>query len=423
LSNKLTTTILFLDNQRFNLQPVFNLEDTTELDISKAERGEQLLESLRTRLVDLNSSLISQNITLALLNQQLALRALAEVGELLVETYPFNVPDKGKFSYLPRLLGRAKVTFTITRPLVERVGTTEDGSNIPWLDRLETLASASPFISNEEMLGNVTILADGFIAPITAGNFVDLSTRGFYNDLDVKYIRKRFGVNPSLTLPGADSTNLVAYDIADTLDKIKVLDDGIDKDEAVVVTTDIPVLGSFSEGFYDPITAKPRRIPFEVVQYDSFNGKTKLSYSSAAVDSTDNNLFSQILSSDKGKRRILPSLFNKEDYLKGVGGLQKSIVLNFNIPGLVAINHPDKNLNGGSSEFFVLQAKDRVNERSSLLVGSYAPFGYVLDGLDLLESLQPGDKIRSTVVDEWGKLNLVKIRKLSLTEGMSSASE
>jgi cyclophilin family peptidyl-prolyl cis-trans isomerase len=233
-------------------------------------------------------------------------------------------------------------------------------------------------------------------------------------------MRKRFGVNPSLTLPGADSSNLVAYDIAETLDKIKSLDEIRSTD--VVVTTDIPVLGSFAEGFYDPVTAKPRRIPFEVVQYDRRSGKTKLSYSAAAMDTANVNLVSQV-ASDKGKRRGIPSLFKGEDFLKGAGDLKNSIVLNFNIPGLVAMNHPDKNLNGGSSEFFILQEKDRVDERSRLLNGSYAPFGYVLDGLDLLQSLQPGDKIRSTHVDEWGKLNLVTIRKLSLRGGMATALE
>ena len=59
-----------------------------------------------------------------------------------------------------------------------------------------------------------------------------------------------------------------------------------------------------------------------------------------------------------------------------------------------------------------------------MLSGWYAPFGYVLDGLDVLQSLQPGDIIRSTHVDEWGKLNLVTIRKLSLlTEGMANPLE
>ena len=156
LSDKLTATLQYLDNQRFKLQPVFNLEDTTDIDIAKAERGEQLLESLRMRLVELNQSLAQRNISLVLSDQQLALRALAEVGELLVETYPFNVPDQGKFSYLPRLLGRAKVTFTFSRPSMENNGSSQDPSNVSWLDRLESSTAAT----SQLLLGNVTILVD-----------------------------------------------------------------------------------------------------------------------------------------------------------------------------------------------------------------------------------------------------------------------
>jgi peptidylprolyl isomerase len=411
LSYKLTLTLQYLDNQRFKLQPVFNLDDTTELEIAKAERGEKLLENLRERLVALNSSILDHNKTSTLLDQQAALRALSEVGEMLVESYPFNVPDQGKFSYLPRLLGRAKVTFTWARPWMN----TPYGRNqIPLLDPTSTTTSLLTY--KEQILGNVTILVDGFIAPITAGNFVDLSIRGFYTDLPVKFMRKRLGVNPSLTLPGADSSNLVVYDIADTLDKIKAMDDssmGVDKDSWVI--SDMPIFGSFGEGFYDPLTAKPRRIPFEVVQYDRSSGKTTLSYSSAALDSP-NQMFTQV-SSDKG--RWWSGITSSGDMPSSTRDSQNSIVLNFNIPGLVTMNHPDRNLNGGSSEFFVLHERDRIDERTRLLNGSYAPFGYVLDGLDILQSLQPGDVIRSTHVDEWGKLNLVKIRTLSLTQGIS----
>ena len=33
--------------------------------------------------------------------------------------------------------------------------------------------------------GNITVIVDGYNAPVTAGNFVDLVQRGFYNNLDV----------------------------------------------------------------------------------------------------------------------------------------------------------------------------------------------------------------------------------------------
>ena len=96
------------------------------------------------------------------------------------------------------------------------------------------------------------------------------------------------------------------------------------------------------------------------MQYDRRDGKTKLSYSSAAFDSPK-NAFLQDGNNNRGKWRGITALFKEDDFLKGSDELQNSIVLNFNIPGLVSMNHPDINLNGGSSEFFVLQEKDRVN--------------------------------------------------------------
>ncbi len=98
-------------------------------------------------------------------------------------------------------------------------------------------------------------------------------------------------------------------------------------------------------------------------------------------------------------------------------------VLSFSIPGLVALNHPSKNVNGGSSEFFCLRGDTLPDAEKSLLDGVYAPFGYVVDGLDLFRSLQVGDIIDSTSVGEMGLLNLVKIRLTSFSDMQGSAEE
>ena len=78
--------------------------------------------------------------------------ALSKVGGLLVKKYPYDIPKEGKFSFLPRLLGRTQVTFVIKRPTKPRI---------------------------DKLVNNITIIANGFAAPITAGNFVDLYSRGF----------------------------------------------------------------------------------------------------------------------------------------------------------------------------------------------------------------------------------------------------
>lgn len=92
-------------------------------------------------------------------------------------------------------------------------------------------------------------------------------------------------------------------------------------------------------------------------------------------------------------------------------------VLSFDIPGLVALNHPDRASNGGSSEFFALPRRDISGKKSSLLDGQYAPFGYITSGFDVYQSLRPGDVIKATYVSEVGLLNLVKIRKNAFEGG------
>lgn len=256
--------------------------------------------------------------------------------EFLVRSFPYDVPTEGQFSYLPRLIGRAKVTFEVRR--------------------------------RKTILGNFTIIADGFAAPITAGNFVDLSIRNFYTGLPVKLSRKKVGSGNEFEVGS------------------------------------IPILGSFQEGFYDPLTAKLRRIPLEIIRLESGKGVPKLSYAEDTVrrvaggwDFSDFSDTPASIPSENGKS-----------------------LLSFDIPGLVALNHPDKNLNGGSSEFFSLQLESLPDNKRPLLDGEYAPFGYIVDGYDLFLSLLPGDIIENTYVDELGQLNLVKLRQSSFSEVVMS---
>jgi cyclophilin family peptidyl-prolyl cis-trans isomerase len=384
-------TIELLDQKRNQLEPAFvNIEDesSTLFEIVRAERGEQLVEKLRGCLVDLSVAMKSRNVTSIVQREKDAILALAEVGELLVARFPYDVPAADRYSYLPRLLGRARVTFTFRRP------------------------------SQKAALGNITIVADGFTAPITAGNFVDLSVRNFYTGLPVKFSKKK--VTP-LDEDGNELLN--DFEIAS-----------------------VPVLGSWEEGFYDPLTAKLRRIPLEIIRNERNTGVPKLTYAlldnggpNAAIEMVENienrieNIESQISSSIQTKLSSIPgtgiarpgrkSSDKKSTAPKSnsTGGLLESTsssqpLVGFEIPGLVAMNHPERNWNGGSSEFFALQDLSIPERSRKLLDGTYAPFGYIVDGLDIFNKLQPGDIIDQTVVDEWGILNLVKLRQSSFSE-------
>jgi peptidylprolyl isomerase len=338
------TALEYLDNQRRQLEPIFDQEDSTLKQIRKGERGELLAEALREELVALMNSTKYESLTETLALQKRALLVLADIGELLVGAFPYDVPTEGKFANLPRLRGRARVTFGFKR--------------------------------GNEILGNVTIIADGFAAPITAGNFVDLSVRNFYTGLPLKTVKKRLG-EPATVRTGF--FGLEAYELETD-------------EKSTSVLASVPILGSYREGFFDPLTAKLRRIPLEIVRVDKSLGVSKLSYARG---------FSE-LSSDEASIGTFKN--NKP-------------LLSFDIPGLVALNHPDRFVNGGSSEFFSLQATTlESDEDRALLDGQYAPFGYIIEGFDLFQSLQPNDVIESTTVGEWGQGNLVKVKGNSFSD-------
>ena len=114
------------------------------------------------------------------------LGSVGELEELMVTKFPFEVP--AKYANLPQLKGRATVS-----------------------------------VQTEK--GEITVVVDGYSAPVTAGNFVDLVDRGFYDGLP--FIRS--------------------------------------EESYVLQTGD---LEGKEVGFIDPATGKYRNIPLEVLVRD-----------------------------------------------------------------------------------------------------------------------------------------------------------
>ena len=114
------------------------------------------------------------------------LGSVGEIEELMVTKFPFEVPSE--YANLPQLKGRATVAL-------------------------------------ETEKGQITVVLDGYSAPVTAGNFVDLVDRGFYNGLP--FIRS---------------------------------------EESYVLQTGDPE--GKEEGFIDPATGKYRNVPLEVLVRD-----------------------------------------------------------------------------------------------------------------------------------------------------------
>jgi peptidylprolyl isomerase len=103
-----------------------------------------LIEQLKTNLPNLQAAADARNRQQTFDERTKLLDIVGKIEDLMVTDFPYEVPKA--YSNLPQLKGRATVEFTTSK-------------------------------------GNVVAVMDGFSAPVTAGNFVDLVQRGFYNGL------------------------------------------------------------------------------------------------------------------------------------------------------------------------------------------------------------------------------------------------
>ncbi len=124
----------------------------TELLANIPEAGQPqaqaFIEQLKQNLDTLRSAVEVKDVTTVLETRGKMLDTVGKLEELMVQEFPFEVP--AEYSNLPQLKGRATVEIKTNK-------------------------------------GDLTVVVDGYSAPITAGNFVDLVERGFYNGL--KFIR------------------------------------------------------------------------------------------------------------------------------------------------------------------------------------------------------------------------------------------
>ncbi|MEA5532591.1 peptidylprolyl isomerase [Crocosphaera sp. XPORK-15E] len=103
-----------------------------------------LLENIKTGVTELQEAVDNKEREAVGSKRRVILNQITDLEDLMVEGFPFEVP--GEYADLPQLKGRATVEIETTK-------------------------------------GNLTLVLDGYSAPINAGNFVDLVQRGFYDDL------------------------------------------------------------------------------------------------------------------------------------------------------------------------------------------------------------------------------------------------
>lgn len=125
------------------------------------EQAESLMQQIKDGIAQLNDVVVEKNADKVVDCQKQVLRSIGQLEEMIVDRFPFQVP--AEYGHLPWLRGRATVEM-----VVEKAGGAQfdiDGT-----------------IYNK---GKMTMIIDGYSAPITAGNFVQLVNRGFYNGKDI----------------------------------------------------------------------------------------------------------------------------------------------------------------------------------------------------------------------------------------------
>ncbi|NJL49397.1 MAG: peptidylprolyl isomerase, partial [Leptolyngbyaceae cyanobacterium SM2_5_2] len=103
------------------------------------------LDDIQAQLVPMHEAVDARNREAVWLRRAAMLDDISRIEELMVTAFPFEVPED--YSHLPQLKGRATVEFKTNK-------------------------------------GTMQAVVDGYSAPITAGNFVDLVQRGFYDGLE-----------------------------------------------------------------------------------------------------------------------------------------------------------------------------------------------------------------------------------------------
>ncbi|KAK3284011.1 Peptidyl-prolyl cis-trans isomerase, chloroplastic [Cymbomonas tetramitiformis] len=254
-----------------------------------------LLKDLVAGLEDFQVIVSNKDVQEVPIQQQAMLDLVGQIEEDMLSGYPFEVP--AQYASMPLLKGRATVEVNLR--LVEN----------PTIDKAQ-----------------MTIVLDGLNAPVTAGNFVDLVQRKFYNNMEVQ------------------------------------------RADGFVVQTGDPE--GPAVGFVDPKTNKVRTIPLEVY-----------------VPGDDAPVYEETLE-EMGRYNAIPAL-------------------PFNAYGTMAMARSEFENNSGSSQvFWLLKESELTPSSANLLDGRYAVFGYVTEGVDILEVLKVGDMIESIKVTK-GIENLV----------------
>ncbi|KAL9685218.1 hypothetical protein QQ045_022666 [Rhodiola kirilowii] len=169
---------------------------------SKRDDGAQLIDKLVAGMQELQTIVEDKNRNAIVAKQKELLQYVGSVEEDMVDGFPYEVPEE--YTKMPLLKGRAIVDMKVK---------VKDNPNV------------------DECVFRIVL--DGYNAPVTAGNFIDLVERHFYDGMEIQ------------------------------------------RADGFVVQTGDP--DGAAEGFVDPSTEKTRTIPLEIMadgEKSPFYGET-----------------------------------------------------------------------------------------------------------------------------------------------------
>jgi peptidylprolyl isomerase len=111
----------------------------------KKPQAEALIAQMNGGIASIRDAVEAKDKENVQIERSKLLDQVGELEELMLKDFPFEVPSE--YSQLPQLKGRATVEMTTDK-------------------------------------GTLAVVVDGYSAPVTAGNFVDLVQRGFYDGLE-----------------------------------------------------------------------------------------------------------------------------------------------------------------------------------------------------------------------------------------------
>ncbi len=168
--------VSLLEESINDLKLVLREMDNANIHANRAAWGKQQYNQVHQALQCIVTAANNKNETEVMRSQMVALYSLGCLGELLVPVFPFMVSTELQHESIPHLHGRAVVDVAIRKEMSpecsETVLTGENNSN-------DAFAS--------KVIGNLTLVVDGFSSPVNAGNFIDLCQRGFFDNLPLKF--------------------------------------------------------------------------------------------------------------------------------------------------------------------------------------------------------------------------------------------